>query len=277
MSRPDPALNLLKDLGFLPVRLPKADIKPLQIVSKDGKDFNLLGDVQEAMVAEPGVTVPPVFGDIQTANQVEGQRTARIKLSVGVNILGNILRALTGQNLDVSAGYQGAKTIAFQFSDVTVDRVDIVLLDRYLNRSDIHPDLRHIEELMIEDRVGIITATLKSKKYLTTAQDDRGIDISINVPVIKGIAGGTVSVGSTNSGNTQVAYEGATPVSFGFQAARLFFDDKGNYTAFDPFKVGEGALRGLGLAAASTPVLFDVEGAFARVETAAARGASVKR
>jgi hypothetical protein len=256
--------------------MPKADLRPLQIVSKDGKDFDLLGEVKDAMVTEAGVMLPPIFADIQTANRVEGQRTARVKLSVGVNILGNILQALTGQNLDVSVGYQGAKTIAFQFADVTVDRIDIVLLDRYLNRSDIHPDVRFIEDLMIDDRVGIITSTLKSKKYLTTAQDAGGTDISINVPIIQGIAGGKVTVGATNSGSTQVAYEGATPVVFGFQAIRLFFDENGNYTAFDPFKTGEGALRAPGAVAGAAPTPFEIDAGFARVESGASRAARVR-
>jgi hypothetical protein len=32
MSRPDPFLNLLKDIGFLPLRLPRADGQPLQVL-----------------------------------------------------------------------------------------------------------------------------------------------------------------------------------------------------------------------------------------------------
>jgi hypothetical protein len=33
MSRPDPFLNLLKDIGYLPLRLPRADVEPLQLLN----------------------------------------------------------------------------------------------------------------------------------------------------------------------------------------------------------------------------------------------------
>ena len=53
MSRPDPFLNLLKDIGFLPLRLPRADVQPLELLNLDGKKFSLLGGLDEAMNSGP--------------------------------------------------------------------------------------------------------------------------------------------------------------------------------------------------------------------------------
>jgi hypothetical protein len=43
MSRPDLFLNLLKDIGFTPLRLPRADVQPLQLLNLDGKMFLFWG------------------------------------------------------------------------------------------------------------------------------------------------------------------------------------------------------------------------------------------
>ncbi len=143
-------------------------------------------------------------------------------------------------------------------------KVDIVRLDQFLNRAKIHPDSKHVEELMLENEVGVITATISSKKFLVTAQDENSFDISLNVPVIQQIAGGELKVNVTNSNKTEVAYEGTNAVAFGVQAIQLFFDENGHYTAFNPYEAGEVAVKAIGLAAASKPKLFSVEGAFAR-------------
>jgi len=56
MAKPDPFLSLLKDIGFLPLRLPRADVAPLDMVEEDGKDLNLLGAMTNAMVPAAGIT-----------------------------------------------------------------------------------------------------------------------------------------------------------------------------------------------------------------------------
>lgn len=263
MARPDPALMLLKDSGFLPVRLPRADMAPLQLLSKDGKDLNLLGELTNAMTAPAGVQLPPIVADIATANKISGQASSRVKLSIGIDILGGIVGALSGQKLSVGAGFERAKTMTFEFSDVTVDRIDIVLLDQYLNKVDIREEAQHIETLMIDDKIGVISATVKSKKFLVSAQDDTGRNLALDVPVIKSIASGNLEIEAANNSNTQIAYEGTQAVAFGVQAVQLFFDQNGNYTAFNPFKVGEGAVRKEG--EPGVPEAFDIEGGFVRV------------
>ncbi len=96
MARPDPAITYLKDIGYMPIRLPRTDVVPLQIVSQNGKDLELLGSLVDAIITG-SVPLPPVISDIQTAGQVNGQRSSRVKLSVGINILNGILQALTGK------------------------------------------------------------------------------------------------------------------------------------------------------------------------------------
>ena len=273
MSRPDPALMYLKDLGYLPVRLPRTDVVPLQLVARSGKDLDPLGHLADVMM--PGsIPLPAVLNDIQAAGGISGQRSARIKLSIGLTILGNIVQALTGKDLDFSAAYGRARTLRFEFTGVSVAKIDVVRLDQFLNRAGINPDCKHVEEMMIDDEVGVITATVSSRKFLVSAQDEADADVEVNVPVVQAVAGGNLKVEAAGAHQFGVSYEGVAPVIFGVQAVRLFFDENGHYTAFDPFKAGEGAVRAFGLAAASTPTLFTVDGAFTRIRSPRAHTAA---
>jgi hypothetical protein len=147
MARPDSFLTLFKDIGFLPMRMPRADVKPLNMVEQDGKDLNLLGELTNAMISPPTVTAPPVISDIQAAQEVQGQKSSNVKFSIGITILGNILKAITAQDFGITAAFHNTATVTFEFADVKVDKVDIILLDQFLNQSDINERFRNVPEL----------------------------------------------------------------------------------------------------------------------------------
>jgi hypothetical protein len=274
MSHPDPFLNLLKSISFIPLRLPRADVQPLQLFGIDGKDLSMLGQLSDAMKAGSTSVMPPIQSDIQTANQIQGTRSATVKLSIGLNLLGGIIGALTGQNLDVSAAYQRASSLTFEFGDVTVSTVSIILLDKFLNLSDIDPSARQIQDLMIAGNAGVTTAVARAKKYIVTAQDDHGVDINVDVPVIQNVAGGKLGISTTGNNNTKVVYDGATPITFGVQALRLGFDESGKITGFTQVAPGSGAVRGLEPAATGAPNLLQLQTTFAEVSVVSAKAAA---
>src|SRR6516162_7404622 len=259
MSHPDPFLNFLRDISFIPLRLPRADVQPLQLIGIDGKDLSVLGQLSDAMKAGPAAVLPPVASNIATANQIQGTRSSAVKLSIGLNILSGIIGALTGQHLDVSAAYKNASTLIFEFGDVTVSSVSIILLDKFLNSSDIDPTAKQIQDLMIAGDAGVTVAVARAKKYIVSAQNDHGADINVDVPVIQNVAGGKLGVSTTGSNNTKVVYEGSAAITFGVQALRLSFDENGKITGFTPVAGGSGAVRGLEPAAAGTPNLLKLQ------------------
>lgn len=241
MSRPDPFLNLLKDIGFLPLRLPRADVMPLQLLNLEGKKFTLLGDLEEAMNAG-AAKLPAIKKDIATAGQIQGTRSSTVKASLGLDILGNILGALTGSKLDVSAGFQDASTLTFEFADVTVSTLSVIMLDKYLNVATIDATARQIKQMMQAGQVAVTTAVARSKKYVVSAQNEKGADIKADVPVIKGIASGNLSVSTTGKKDTKVVFEGPDAVTFGVQAAQLAFDAEGKISALNQMAAGAGVL-----------------------------------
>jgi hypothetical protein len=244
MSRPDPFLNLLQGIGYLPLRMPRADIAPLQLLSLDGKKFSLLGDLDDAM-ATGTAKLPAIKKDIATAGQIQGTSSSTVNLGIGLDVLGNILGALTGTKLDVSAGFKDASALTFEFGDVRVSCVSVILLDKYLNVATIDATAKQIKQMMQAGKVAVTTAVARTKKYIVSAQDDHGTDIKADVPVIKEIASGSLGISTAGKTRQKVVFEGPNPVTFGVQAAQLRYDGTGQISALTRLAAGSGALLGM--------------------------------
>lgn len=231
-SASDPFVNALKSFGYNVVRLPKPDMAPLQLLSKNGDNLTRLGPMTSVFVTASGTVVPPVSSGVPVA-PINGSRTGELKIGVGLSILGQIIGAMGGSNLGLDVGYSAAKSANFEFSDVTEDRCDITDLDKYLGAADISPASVFVGKLLEADEVYVLTAVLKSKKFTFDAKGSSGTSVAVNVPVIQGAVGGNVSVSTASGSTSKIVYEGKIPLAFGFQAIQLFFD-KGKYTAFKP-------------------------------------------
>ena len=60
--RPDTSITYLKSLGYSVLRLPRADVLPLQVLLRKGKDLVRLGHITELM-QEGSVPPPEVSSD----------------------------------------------------------------------------------------------------------------------------------------------------------------------------------------------------------------------
>jgi hypothetical protein len=216
-------------------------VQPLQLLKLDGKKLTLLGDLDEAMTAGEA-KLPAIRKDVPTAGQIQGTKSSSVKASIGLDILGNILGALTGSKLDVSAGFQNASTLTFEFGDVTVSSVSVIVLDKYLNVAAIDATAKEIKQMLQAGQVAVTTAVARSKKYMVSAQNNRGVDVKADVPVIKGIAGGNLSVSTAGANAQKVVFEGPDAVTFGVQAAQLSFDAEGKISALTQMATGSAVL-----------------------------------
>src|ERR1700755_489460 len=85
----DPSLTFLNQFGYNVIRLPRTGIEPLHGLGRD-ETTQLLGplsSVWQSTVAVPGPNAP------RSAVDVNGQKTDKIDLKVGLKILENALKA----------------------------------------------------------------------------------------------------------------------------------------------------------------------------------------
>src|SRR4051794_18765124 len=111
MACKDKSITFLKSFGYNVIRLPKADISPLQIfVSKKGT-LQPLGELSSVLVSNADTKIPVIKKDV-TVSTFNGQKTSNLSVGIALNILGNIIGAMGGSKLGLDAAYKNAKTIA---------------------------------------------------------------------------------------------------------------------------------------------------------------------
>jgi hypothetical protein len=241
MGSSDPFLTYLKSFGYSVVRLPRTDIHPLQVMVKEDTRLSRLGDLSAILKPGAQIALPTVKENVAAAS-ISGERTRDLSIGVGLTILGSVIGAMGGSKMGLDVGYKQAKTATFEFADVLEDRVDLIDVDQYLTDADISAFSNHVAQLLEADAVFVTTSIIKTRKFIVEAKDSSGATIDVQVPEIQGAVGGSVKVSTAGGGSSKVVYEGAVPLVFGFQAARLFYEH-GRYTAFRASVPGENALE----------------------------------
>jgi hypothetical protein len=239
----DPLLTYLKTFGYSVIRLPRTDIQPLQVLVKEEARLTRLGDLATILRPRGQIALPRLKENV--AANISGERTRDLSIGVGLSILGSVIGAMGGSKLGLDVSYKNAKTAAFEFADVLEDRVDLADVDQYLTDADISAFSSHAAQLLEADSVYVMTSTIKSRKFIVQAKEANGFPIEIHVPEIQKVVGGDIKISAAREASSKIVYEGPQPLVFGFQAARLFYEN-GRYTAFKPMTPGTGAFEARG-------------------------------
>jgi hypothetical protein len=271
MSRPDQSIAFLRSHGFSVFRFPRASAQPLELMHREGKDLTRLGMVPD-LVTAGDVPVPDVRRDASPGIDIDGKETSKVNAAIGVSILGSFIGALGGSKLGLDGAFHKARTVTFQYTAVMEDAVDVLALEKFVKagRISAHIPPGTLEKLL-DDEVYVVTAVLKTKKILVSAQGETGATVKVDVPIIRQAVGGNLSVETAGTQESRVAFEGPVPVAFAFQAVQLVFDDSGAFLTTQQLPAGEAAARTLSSARAvhppgvRGPVFLETRGAFVRV------------
>ena len=224
------------------------------------------------LVTAGDAAVPGVRRDASPGIDIDGKETSKVNVAIGLSILGSFIGALGGGKLGLDGAFNKARTVTFQYTAVMEDAVDVLALEKFVKAGRISP---HIPagtlEKLLDDEVYVVTSVLKTKKIIVSAQGDSGAAVKVDVPVIQQIVGGNLAVDTAGARESRVAFEGAAPVAFAFQAVQLVFDDSGEFLTTQQLPAGDAAARALPASRAAhptggrRPVFLEARGAFVRV------------
>jgi len=256
MSCGDPYLKSLRSHGYNVVRVPKADVRPLQLISRNGRTLDRIGELATVLPPDGPVPLPPVTAGTPLAS-LSGHQSGALSPGIGLSVLGSIVGAMGGSKLGLDLQYKSARSVTFEFLDVLEDRIEVAALDQYLSVADVSPFSAHVARLLEADQLYVTTATIKSNRIAVESRGSGGTAVDVSVPGIKGVVGGNVNVSAGSDRAARVVFEGALALVFGFQAVRLFYED-GRYQRFEVLR------DGAGLESAAAPELIG-EGPFVRM------------
>ncbi|HYO84129.1 MAG TPA: hypothetical protein VES20_22180 [Bryobacteraceae bacterium] len=263
MSRPDQSITFLRSFGYSVMRTPKPGTRPLLVYHRSGKDLDRLGDITDLL--QPGsVALPQISSDATPGITIDGRESSTVNAAIGVNILGNIVRAMGGSDLGLAAHYDKARTVVFSYADVLEDRIERLQLEQFVHTAKIRAENSPgLVDKLIDGELYVISATLKSKKFIVRTEDDRGAKVDLDVPVIQQAVGGSVKVGTVAGLNSSVIYEGSVPVVFGVQAVQLVFSEDGRFLTTEQLDPGAAGVRGMA-EQQGQPRFLSAPGAFVR-------------
>lgn len=252
----DKSVNYLANLGLNTILHPQAGIAPLALLGEADGQRALIGTLDQ-LVEHGSAPTPAITSSV--AGNINGQRSSKLPVELGVTLLGNIIGAMGGGNLGINAAYSRARRVEFAFTGVTRDRANVIQIGDYLDAAEIrwhHPILERY--LFGKGNLYVLTEVVRSKELSVTAYDEHKASLALEVPVIQQIVGGKVSVGSEGSGETGISYKGERELAFGFVAIELSASDNHNgelHLVFRPTKPG-GVTLSLS-APAADPKLFE--------------------
>jgi hypothetical protein len=248
----DPTITFLNQFGYNVVKLPRTGIEPLHLVGRDDTK-QLLGPISS--VWKSAIPVPQPNPPRVAAN-VNGQRTDKIDLKFGIKILENALRAFGATVPTLGFALKDAKSVTFQFVNVTSTTVDPLDAGNYLAAGDLNTQNPVVEHYFGDGAEAfLIVDVLKSDSVSVTASDENGKDISLDVPAIQATVGANVTVGTTTSSNATLTFQGKEAVTFGFAALEIDrVDNKWQVRGAQPS--GELAFAAPAAGAALVPVLL---------------------
>lgn len=219
----DPALTYLKSIGYNVVRLPRGGIEPLSVIGFSKDSAQLLGSLSDLVIGNNG-SLP--VARTQTAVNVNGKKTASLKIGLGINILGGLISALGGGTLGISTSFTNAKSVTFLFENVTSTLVDAIPVGRYLRDGDLdQSNPVSAPYLTGSGRLLVIVDALKSNKISVQFESSSGVAASLDVPVISNAVSGKLSVDASRAAQGVLTFTGEEMLTFGFKCFQIAIDN----------------------------------------------------
>ena len=220
---------------------------------REGKDLTRLGMVPDLVTAGE-VASPRVRRDKSPGIDIEGKETSKVNVAIGLSILGSFIGALGGGKLGLEVGFNKARTVTFEYAGVMEDAVDVLALEKFV-KAGAHQPAHSVRD------AGEAARRRGVRRHLGAEdEEDRGEGpgrgwraVKVDVPVIQQAVGGNLKVDGAGTQESRVAFEGAVPVAFAFQAVQLVFDDSGEFLTTQQLRAGRRG--GAGIAAGRRAVI----------------------
>jgi hypothetical protein len=236
----DKSTTYLADRGYNVVREPNAALEPLSLLGRQNKAISQLGPLNLLITNPPG-PLPAITANVPAAD-INGQTSSKISIGIGLNVLGNLLGAMGGRDLGANLNFTDASQIEFSYSDVLNDSVAPLEVGNYLRSAKVDTGNLLLRQYVLGNGdLFLVTTIAKSDKFTARFETSRGEDAEVNLPVLQGIAGGSVKIGSNGASNSTVSFQGNQALTFAFQCFQVgVLDGVLSLTSVQPGKLFTG-------------------------------------
>lgn len=241
----DELVELLKQYGYNLVRLPRENIKPLQILTRSNTGtWARLKDVftspslddTHALLGELFTTdsqpLPTaVSGDV--VNDLKGKRSSEMSVEAAAELMVNFMNLGEGENaegekLKIEAALQSVKQVSFSFGEgAASNSISLMMLDAYLRDALLRDNVGNsFREWIADNKIYIITSVLSANSFDMKGSSEQNASATINVPKVQEVLQGKINGSVDLFEQSGLKYKGKKGLVFGFKAVRLIADQK---------------------------------------------------
>lgn len=219
----DPSITYLNQYGYNVVKLPRTGIDPLLVLGRD-RSLEPLGFLATVWKTRSS---PPSPGRPERAVNIDGQKTDKLDLSIGLKILANALAAFGATTPSLDASYKNVRKVQFTLTNVWSVGITSFLVGEYLAKGDLNLSNPVVARFFEDDNstAYIITEVLKSDTVSVTATDSHDANVNVEIPAISGVAGVTPKIEVSSDRAGTLTYKGTEMVTFGFKAMEIVYID----------------------------------------------------
>lgn len=223
----DPEVTYLNSLGYNVLAEPSAGLQPLEVLGQNATGVLDLGPLSSIWTTSSAV---PAISAAQPAASISGGQSSNLSVSIGLNMLSNIVTALGGQAPGLNSAYSHASTMQFTLGDVNIIQVTPTDLGSYLESGDVNMANPLVAPFFqgANSSILVVYEILQAASVSVTASSQSSASLSIDPGALSQSVGGNLTIGPAAgeppSGNTSaITYTGGVPLTFAFKALHIAF------------------------------------------------------
>ena len=222
----DPALTYLRKYGYCVVRLPTTQLRPMDVLGRDGDTPTYLGSI--AKLCEDAPPIPKAKSD--TVTEIEGKSTGTFTLDAGLRILDGLIAGFGAITGSARTGYGKVKYLRFAFDAPIVRSIDLGAIGDWLGEA--KPSFKNVVATHFltdpdpDVSALIVHSVLLSKEITVTALDDVRQEVGVDVSALRATTSGALKIEHAARSGNQVRYVGDKLLTFGFACRRIVYEEQ---------------------------------------------------
>ncbi len=228
--------NLRKLFGANPLRVPETLYQPLLVLEIKNRRPFPLGDFESMIKGLPNFNV-----NIQTSevSEISDFKTQSMSLGVGLDILGNFIKAFGINPSVIELGMRRTRKIGFSFSNVERKYFSPLQFGKVLSENKILCDIENIfiRKFLSDKRsqLAIVTDVIVSDNFSLLSYDESNNKVEIDVPAIQDSVAnmGIDVIVSSDNANIVKFKKQTKPLTFAFSCVEIKIDEKGRFASGD--------------------------------------------
>lgn len=217
--------NLLKELGYDTIALPKEDIHPLLLLADEGQSVSSLGWPLQTLFKPD---IKPLVLPGKGVSDINVERMFTFDAGLGLDFLSAIFQYFKLDESKLKAGLKANKgmVVNCSFHDVKEELVAQADIDSFLTGAiPRENEFRTYEKKLKDSELYVITNVLRSSSFKIELEKSGSGGFNLDASVAK-LAEGKTHIDRENERNYVISNTSGKDLAFAFKAYRIIYDKK---------------------------------------------------